>query len=72
MDSIERRLADAKLGAAIDNAMKRLPAQHKIRVVLSRGEYDVSVRSNGGRVVWFDGDLASAISDAVEWAENAG
>lgn len=72
MDSSERRLADAKLGAAIDNAMKRMPERSTIRLILSQGEYGVCVTAKNGRRVWFDGEMAEAISDAVEWAENEG
>ena len=72
MDSTERRLEDAKLGAAIDDAIQRLPERYTIRLILSQGEKGVCVTARNGRRVWFDGDIAQAIRDAVEWAENAG
>ena len=72
MDSIERRLADAKLGAAIDNAIDGLPENYAVRVLLTRGRYAVQLMYNGRPGVRFDGTLAEAIADAVKWTENAG
>lgn len=71
----EFRSADAQLGAAIGDAMQRLPRSHKLRLILSRGDIRVCVTSKKGRVVWFDcsdGDIAQAIQCAVEWAEHDG
>jgi len=64
--------ARCPLIAAIDNAMQRLPERRVLRLHLTRGEYDVSVTSKNGRRVWFDGEIAQAIADAVEWLENEG
>lgn len=74
MDSIERRLADAKLGAAIDNAIDRLPESYAVRVLLTRGRYAVQLLYDGRPGVRFDGTLAEAINSAVEFlgTENAG
>ena len=73
MDSADRRRVDVKLGAAIDNAMQRLPGSRAIRLNLSRGEWSVSVTGKNGRRVWFEGgEISQAIADAVEWAENEG
>lgn len=64
--------ARCPLAAAIDNAMQRLPESRTLRLHLTRGEYSVSVTARNGRRVWFDGEIAQAIADAVEWLENEG
>ena len=69
MDSIERRLADAKLGAAIDNAIDGLPENYAVRVLLTRGRYKVQLLCDGRPGPCFEGELAEAIADAVKWAQ---
>ena len=43
MDSIERRIADAKLGAAIDDAADGMPNGFRLEVIIQNGCFDVSV-----------------------------
>ncbi len=69
MDSDDRRLADAKLGAAIDNAIDGLPENYAVRVLLTRGRYTVQLLCDGRAGPSFDGDLAQAIADAVKWTQ---
>lgn len=69
MDSVERRLADAKLGAAIDNAIDGLPENYAVRVLLTRGRYTVQLLYDGRPGPCFDGVLAQAIADAVKWVQ---
>ena len=72
MDSIERRLADAKLGAAIANAMAHLPTKCAVQIMLWNRHCEVQAWSRGRLSGQFDGELAEAIADAVKWTENAG
>ena len=72
MDSIERGLADAKLGASIDNAMQQLPEGYVVRIALSRGTRTVQLLRGKRSLCSFHGPLPQAIADAVEWAENEG
>ena len=70
MDSMQRRLVDAQLGASIDYAKGRLPKGYTVRIALSPGEYRVQLMFGGRLRGVFDGPLPQAISDAVAWAEN--
>lgn len=74
MDEARCPMADEKLGAAIENAVQRIPERYKVKVSLSRGDHDVCLTAKNGRVVRFfcNGNLAEAINSAVEWAENEG
>lgn len=72
MDSIERRLADAKLGAAIANAMAHLPTGCAVQIMLWNRQWEVQALSRGRLSGKCAGELAEAISNAVKWTENAG
>lgn len=84
MDSTERRLADAKLGAAIDDAVQQLPDGYAVDIsidcngatVQAWGEY----LGRGWKKVSYTGTtdqdlicpLSEQIREAVAWARNGG
>lgn len=72
MNNAERRLHDAKLGAAIDNAKANLPMHYCLVIEITGGNHFVSL----GESTSFDAitsdemGLASAINKAVAFAVN--
>lgn len=71
MDSKERRLHDAKLGAAIDNASVRLPEEYMISISIMPGSIWVNIiRPDGDEMgdVFRDKDLPDAIYAAIDRA----
>ena len=72
MNQIETRLRDAKLGAAIDNACKKLPQEYTINICIEAGSADVALYDIDGEECEFltsATSLAESINDAVEFAE---
>ena len=84
MDSTERRLADAKLGAAIDDAVQQLPDGYAVDISIDRNgatvqawnEYQGRGWKTGTKVSYTDQDRVCALSErireAVAWALNGG
>jgi len=73
MDALKRRLEDAKLGAAIDNACGSLPEGWQILVSLEADCGDASLVNPDGDEVEFASNresLAETIRDAIEHAKN--
>ena len=71
MDSIETRVHDAKLGAAIENAAGKLPDRYTINIYLERNSSDVVLYDDEGEECEFTSNhesLADIINDAVEFA----
>jgi len=52
MNSVERRLHDAKLGAAIDNAMENLPEGFTIEICLKLNSAKVQIVDPEREVTW--------------------
>lgn len=71
MDSIETRLHDAKLGAAIENAAGNLPEGWEINVNIERNGYGVSLFDPHGEHVEIEGaegiaeDINKAVAEAI-------
>lgn len=71
MNNQERRLMDAKTGAAIENACAKLPEGYTINVVLTTGGGDVALWDEDGEECEFPSNcetLAETLDDAVEFA----
>jgi hypothetical protein len=70
MDSLESRLENAKLSAAIDNACNRLPDGCIVRIDLSQGVGVVTLEIDGveENCPWEAESMADAINDAVKFA----
>ena len=79
MNSVERRLRDAKLGAAIDNAIANLPKDFTIEICLERNSVVVQIVDPQREVTWeYDVDeddgyiyelIDSAVQQAIEDSE---
>lgn len=71
MDSIETRLHDAKLGAAIENAAGKLPEGWMVSINIEGGGYGVSLFDPNGNDVEIDqsedlvGDINNAVAEAI-------
>jgi hypothetical protein len=70
MDNAERRLHDAKLGAAIDNATFKLPDGYCLVIEITGGSHFVSLGESTAFDVLTDDDmpLSDAIDKAVSFA----
>jgi len=70
MDNSERRLHDAKLGAAIDNATANLPDGYCLVIEITGGDYFVSLGESKAFDVVTNGEMAlpDAINKAVAFA----
>jgi hypothetical protein len=71
MSTAARRLHDARLAAAIDNACTKLPDGFTVSVVLSQSGGDVVLCDDDDEAIEFPSNhetLASTINDAVEFA----
>ncbi len=70
MDSLASRLADAKLGAAIDNAARKLPGECVIQISIMADSATVTLEIDGNVVDYPSNheNLADEINDAVEHA----
>lgn len=70
MDNNERRLHDAKLGAAIENAAGKLPDGYLIRVEIESGSATVAMEGPDAIVDdhFYADTLADQINDAVTQA----
>ena len=72
MNQIQTRLQDAMLGSAIDNAIKKLPQDYTINIVLEAGSVGVVLYDLRGNECDFDTAGVNAyeyINDAVKFAE---
>ena len=72
MDSVQARLENAKLAAAIDNACTVLPSDCRIRIDLSQGAGVVLLEIDGVEEDFPSNreTLADTINDAVEHAQS--
>lgn len=72
MDSVQARLENAKLAAAIDNACNRLPDGCIVRIDLSQGAGVVTLEIDGveENCPWEAETMADAINDAVKYASS--
>ena len=72
MDSIETRLANAKLASAIDNACHVLPSDCMVIIHLSQGATDVTLEIDGTESDFPSNreTLSETINDAVEYAQS--
>ena len=70
MNNNERRLHDAKLCAAIENAAGNLPEDFSVSIHVERDAAVVSLNAPGGHDLdyFYGEDLADAINEAVEKA----
>lgn len=72
MDSIEARLSDTKLAAAIDNACKSLPSDCQVHLVMEQFAANVILEVDGEELDFASNreTLADTINDAVEAAQD--
>ena len=72
MDSLESRLANAKLAAAIENACGVLPSDCIVRIELSNGSGTVTLDIDGVEQDFPSNleSMADAINDAIEHAQS--
>jgi len=71
MNTAERRLHDAKLGAAIDNASAKLPDGYSLVIEIGSGYWSVGVSEHEGFTLVSNEDgmtLDDAVNDAVRFA----
>jgi len=71
MDDIQRRLHDAKLGAAVENAAAKLPDGYTVTIAVMRNSGDVVLCDPDGEECEFPSNhesIAESINDAVEFA----
>ncbi len=68
MDSIQTRLRDAKLGAALDNLLTGLGLDQEVTIEISNGQYRVRLRDADGEERYIDecGTIVESLSTALE------